>query len=311
MSVSGKWVETPCRDRPRPPITSGVMALATSGGHNAAMDLPADPQQAPAQFGSLLRECRLGRRLSQLDLSLHADVSQRHLSFLESGRAKPSREMVVSLAEALDLPLAVRNRLLQAAGFAGIYPRRQLDADAMHPIRNALERMLAAHEPFPAVVVDRAWNVVMVNRAVASLFDLIGGMQTLAERVGGANMLRITLHPEGMRPFIQNFAEFAAHLLARSAHEALDHPELNDILKQVLRYPDLPLKGRQVDTSSPLMPILPMQLKVGEAELNLFSTIACFGTPLDVTADELRIEHLFPVDEASEALLSQMSQLGT
>ena len=260
-----------------------------------------------ADFGRLLRECRLGRRLSQMDLSLHADVSQRHLSFLESGRAKPSREMVVSLAEALDLPLAVRNRLLQAAGFAGIYPRRQLDAEAMNPIRNALERMLAAHEPFPAVVFDRAWHVVMVNRAVNAMFDLIGGMQAMAEQVGGPNLLRMTLHPKGLQPYIVNFEEFAAHLLARSAHEALDHAELGEILKEVLRLPGLPVKGRNVDTSIPLMPILPMQLKIGDTALNLFSTIACFGTPLDVTADELRIEHLFPVDAASEALLHQLA----
>ena len=270
-------------------------------------EAPLSAAEPSTDFGSLLRECRRGRRLSQLDLSLHAEVSQRHLSFLESGRARPSREMVVSLAEALDLPLAVRNRLLQAAGFAGIYPRRQLDADAMQPVRNALERMLAAHEPFPAVVVDRAWNVVMSNRAVSAMFRMIGGLEPLAERVGGPNMLRITLHPEGLRPYLQNFDEFASHLLARSAHEALDHAELGEILKEVLRYPELPIKGRQVDTSSPLLPILPMVLRIGEVQFRLFSTIACFGTPLDITADELRIEHLFPADDASEALLHQLS----
>lgn len=258
-------------------------------------------------FGDLLRECRRGRRLSQLELALNAEVSQRHVSFLESGRAQPSRQMVVLLAQSLDLPLALRNRLLQAAGYAGVYPRRELDAEAMRPIRNALERMLAAHEPFPAVVVDRAWNVVLVNRATARLFDLAGGMAPMAERVGGENMLRMTLHPEGLRAAIGNFDEFAAHLLTRSANEALNHPGLQQILTEVLRYPGLPGKGRQVDSTTPLMPILPMQLKLGDLQLSLFSTIACFGTPLDVTADELRIEHLFPADAESESWLRQLA----
>lgn len=261
---------------------------------------------SPEGFGRMLRECRRGRRLSQLDLALNAEVSQRHLSFLESGRARPSRDMVVQLAQALDLSLETRNRLLSAAGFAGLYPRRPLDTDAMAPIRNAVERMLTLHEPFPAMVVDRAWNVVMANRALPKMFALLGGMEAMAARVGGANLLRMSLHPEGLRPYILNFEEFAAHMLARSAHEALEHPVLDALLQDVLRYPGLPSRGRSVDFSTPMLPVLPMRVGVNGMELSLFTTLTSFGTPLDITADELRIENLFPADAQSEALMRQL-----
>ena len=267
------------------------------------MDTHSDLASGPDGFGALLRQYRRGRRLSQLDLALNAEVSQRHLSFLESGRARPSREMVVQLAQALDLPLETRNRLLAAAGFASLYPRRRLDAEAMAPIRGALERMLAVHEPFPAMVVDRAWNLVMANRGLPKMLDLLGGMEAIAARVGGSNLLRVTLHPEGLRPFILNFDEFATHLLARSAHEAMEHPALDELLREVLRYPGLPARSRQVEWNTPMMPVLPMRVGLNGAELALFTTITSFGTPLDVTADELRIENLFPADAASEALL--------
>lgn len=266
----------------------------------------ADAAAGIDDFGRLLRDCRRGRRLSQLDLALHAEVSQRHLSFLESGRARPSREMVVQLAEALDLPLETRNRLLGAAGFAGLYPRRRLDAEAMAPVRGALERMLAVHEPFPAMVVDRAWNVVMVNRALPKLLGLIGGMEEMAARVGGPNMLRMTLHPGGLRPYITNFDEIAAHLLSRSAHEALDHPALDETLKDVLRYPGLPTRGRNVDWAVPMLPVLPTHLSIGSVSLSLITTLTSFGTPQDITADELRLENLFPADAQSEVLLRQL-----
>ncbi|MGQ0698082.1 MAG: helix-turn-helix domain-containing protein [Panacagrimonas sp.] len=270
------------------------------------MDTQSEIVSGPEAFGRMLRDYRRGRRLSQLDLALNAEVSQRHLSFLESGRARPSREMVVQLAHALDLPLETRNRLLTAAGFASLYPRRRLDAEAMAPVRMALERMLAVHEPFPAMVVDRAWNLVMANRALPKMFALLGGMEAMAARVGGSNLLRVSLHPEGLRPYIANFEEFAVHLLARSAHEALEHPALDELLKEVLRYPGLPGRGRSVDISTPMLPVLPMRVALGGVELSLFTTLTTFGTPLDVTADELRIESLFPADADSEALMRRL-----
>ncbi len=257
------------------------------------------------EFGGLLREFRRGRRLSQLDLSLHAEVSQRHLSFLESGRARPSRDMVVQLSEALDLPLATRNRLLGAAGFAGIYPRRQLDAAEMAPVRTALERMMSLHEPFPALVVDRSWNLVMANRALPKLLDLLGGGEAIAKRVGGMNLMRMTLHPEGLRPYIQNFDEIATHLLTRAAHEAMDYRELDRLLSEVLKYPGLPARSKHVDRSTSMLPILPMQLSLNDTQLSLFTTLTTFGTPMDITTDELRIENLYPADEASDRLMRQ------
>lgn len=260
----------------------------------------------PDELGRRLRDYRRGRRLSQLDLALCADVSQRHLSFLKSGRARPSREMVVQLAQALDLSLATRNRLLAPAGFAGLYPRRHLDAEAMAPIRSALDRMLTLHEPFPAMVVDRAWNVLMANRALPIIFALLGGMEAMAAPVGGPNLLRMSLHPDGLRPYVLNFDEFAAHLLVRSAHDALEYPALDELLKEVLRYPGLPSRGRSVDFSTPMLPVLPMRIGLDGIELSLFTMLTSFGTPLDVTADELRIENLYPADAQSEALMRQL-----
>lgn len=270
------------------------------------MDMQTTGVAGAEAFGRMLRECRRTRRLSQLELALDAEVSQRHLSFLESGRARPSRDMVLLLAQTLDLPLDTRNRLLNAAGFAQLYPRRPLDATAMTPVRMALERMLAAHEPFPAVVVDRAWNLVMSNRATPKLFALLGGLEAMAARVGGTNLLRLTLHPQGLRPFIANFDEIAVPLLARTAREAAEHPALDALLQEVLRYPGLPARGRVVDWATPMLPVLPTRFVLGGVELSLISTLTCFGTPMDETTDELRIENLFPADAASEALMRRL-----
>lgn len=281
----------PAAAKPAAPVPTRTSAVSTD---------------APT-FGGMLRDCRRRCKLSQLDFALHAGVSQRHVSFLESGRSQPSREMVVQLAEALDLPLAGRNHLLNAAGFAGLYPRRRLDATAMAPVRAALHRMLAAQEPFPALVLDRAWNVVLANRGLSRLLDVVGGMDAMAERVGGPNMLRFTLHPEGLRPHIRNFDEIAAHLLSRVSREPPGHAELEAVLAEVRRYPGLPRPGRVTDRGAPLLPVLPTVLGVGDVELRLITTLAGFGTPQDVTADELRVENMFPADDASEELLRHLA----
>jgi transcriptional regulator with XRE-family HTH domain len=254
-------------------------------------------------FGGMLRDHRRRSKLSQLNLAVHAGVSQRHLSFLESGRSQPSRDMVVQLAEALDLPLTHCNDLLTAAGFAELYPRRRLDATAMAPIRSVLDRMLAAQEPFPALVMDRAWNVLLANRGLIRLLDLVGGMEALVARVGGPNLLRLTLHPEGLRPHIRNWEEIAAYELTRASREPSGHAALEAVLEEVRGYPGLPRPGQ---TRAPLLPVLPTVFGLGDQELRLITTIAGFGTPQDVTADELRVEYMFPADEASEALLRQL-----
>ena len=275
-----------------------------------------DPMSAATvevpSFGQLLRSTRGARRLSQLQLAVEADVSQRHLSFLESGRALPSREMVLQLARALDLPLRERNRLLVSAGFAGIYPTRRLEAGDMQPARTALELLLAHHEPYPAIVVDRAWNLFMANAAVPKVFGAMGDLDQMFRRVCGErppNVLEILFHPDGVQPYIRNFAEVAVPLLVRTAREALEHPHVQSVLDRVLDYPTVPARWRSLDLSrsaNPL-PVLPTEFSVGDHRLELFSMMTTFGTPLDVTTDELRVEAFFPADAASEALLRALA----
>ncbi len=263
-----------------------------------------------AGFGTLLRDVRRARHLSQLDLAMNAEVSQRHLSFLESGRARPSREMVVQLAQALDLPLRERNRLLNSAGFAGIYPQRTLEAADMQPVRDALGLMLRHHEPYPAVVVDRAWNLVMANDAMLRVNQMAGDPETMWQRVcgdGPRNIFKLTFHPEGLRPLIMNLDEIAPPFLARTAREALEHPEVQEVLDEVLRYPDLPTKLRQIDLEASRLPLLPTHFRAHGMDLRMFTTLTTFGTPQDVTADELRVESFFPADEASATLLRMLA----
>lgn len=261
-------------------------------------------------FGHLLRDVRRARRLSQLDLSLQAEVSQRHLSFLESGRAQPSREMVVQLAQALDLPLRERNRLLLSAGYAGLYPQRKLETGDMQPVRQALDLMLSHHEPYPAVVVDRAWNLVMANRAMQRVTAMAGDPEAMWQRVcgdGPRNLFKLTFHAEGLRPLIANLEEVAPAFLARTAREALEHPEVQEVLDEVLRYPGLPAKLRHIDLEASRLPVLPTHFRVGPVDLRLFTMLTTFGTPQDVTADELRVESFFPADEASAGLLRALA----
>jgi transcriptional regulator with XRE-family HTH domain len=261
-------------------------------------------------FGQLLRSARGARRLSQLQLAVEADVSQRHLSFLESGRALPSREMVLQLARALDLPLRDRNRLLVSAGYAGIYPARGLDAADMAPVRGALELLLAHHAPYPAIVVDRAWNLFMANAVVPRVFGLAGDLGAMFQRVCGSgphNVLALLLHPDGLQPFIRNFEQVAVPLLARTAREAVEHPHVQRVLDEVLRYPTIPARWRSLDPLRSALPVLPTELAMGGRVLRLFSMMTTFGTPLDVTTDEVRVESFFPADAASEALLRALA----
>ena len=260
-------------------------------------------------FGTLLREVRAARRLSQLELALQADVSQRHLSFLESGRAQPSREMILQLAQSLDLPLREQNRLLLSAGFAGIYPQRPLAAADMQPARAALDLLLKHQMPFPALVVDRAWNLILVNEAVPRIFSLMGDLDSVWQRVcgdGPRNLLKLTFHQQGMRPFIENFNEIAPPLLARTAREALEHPQVQGMLDEILAYPGIPARWRSIDLNAIGPPVLPTHLRAHGISLKMFSMLSTFGTPQDVTVDELRVESFFPADAESEALLRKM-----
>jgi transcriptional regulator with XRE-family HTH domain len=252
--------------------------------------------------GRLLREWRRRRNLSQLQLASGSAVSARHLSFIETGRARPSREMVLHLADRLDVPLRERNRLLLAAGFAPVYGERSLDQDEMGPVREALDRFLEAHEPFPAIVVDRHWNLVRANRSVELLTRGVAP-ELLAPP---ANALRVTLHPEGMAPAIANLPEWSGHLLHSLRRQILvtGDPELGRLHAELERYP-----GVCVDPPDDPGPrteiVLPLRLRRDGAELSFLSTVTTFGTAVDATLAELTIEAFYPADRPTARALAR------
>ncbi len=254
--------------------------------------------QDRAPLGTLLRDWRQRRRLSQLDLALEAGVSARHLSFLETGRSKPSRQMVLHLAEELDVPLRERNRLLLAAGYAPAFAERTIDAPEMEPVRRALDLVLGGHEPFPALVVDRWWNLVSANRAVAPLTS--GVAPALLEPP--ANVLRLSLHPDGLAPRIANLGEWRAHLLDRLRREVAltADPALAELLEELTAYPGG--EPFRLHGDGPGIAV-PLRVRAGTAELSFLSTIATFGTAVDVTLAELSIEAFFPADAATAQAL--------
>ena len=255
---------------------------------------------APLGVGDLLRDWRQRRRLSQLDLSNEAAVSARHLSFVETGRSKPSRELVLHLAEHLDVPLRERNSLLMAAGYAPVYRERSLDDAEMDPVRGALDMILAGHEPYPAVIVDRLWNLVTANTAALSLFAT-GVAEHLLEPP--VNVVRLGVHPDGLAPRTHNLAEFSEHLLLRLQRQLAVSPdaELQALYDEVLTYPGVTPQSPVVADPTTLL-FVPMQfVAVDGRELSMFSTLATFGTALDITLAELSIESFFPADAATEA----------
>lgn len=265
---------------------------------------------AATDFRAVCRRWREHRRLSQLDLALAANVSQRHLSWLETGKSKPSREMVVRLAEAMDVPLRERNVMLQAAGFTPAYRETAIDDPAMAPVLDALDRMLEHHEPLPAVVVDRAWNVVRQNGAARLLLGLGGDPQAMLEAIGGGevfNLALATVHPRGLRPFIANWDEAAPAFVRRLQHEALSSGDaaLQARFAEFIALADVPDAAEPV--MGGLLPVLPLEVRAGGRSLSLFSVIATFGTPQDVTTDELRIETFYPTDDATRDFFEQAS----
>lgn len=271
------------------------------------------PDAARPPFARLLKSWREARKCSQLDLALASRISQRHVSFMESGRARPSRDMVLQLSEALEIPLRERNTLLNAAGFAAMYRETDLKAPAMAPVREALQLMLDHHEPNPVSVVDRAWNVLMINRAMLRVFSLAGDPTQLWHRVcgnGPHNVLKMTFHPEGFRPYILNFEAAAPVLLARTRREAAatGSQPLQDLLDEILGYPGIPAEWRAPSPDAPPPPpVLPLHLAKGETQLKLFSMISTFGTPQDITTDELRVESFFPADAPTAELLRKLA----
>ena len=251
--------------------------------------------------GRLLREWRRRRNLSQLALATGSAVSARHLSFIETGRARPSREMVLHLADRLEVPLRERNRLLMAAGHAPLFAERSLDDDDMGQVREALDGFLAAHEPYPAVVLDRHWNIVLANRAVDLLTE--GVAAELLEPP--ANALRVSLHPDGMAPRIVNLTEWSGHLIRRLRRRIVmtADEDLERLHAELVGYPGVDGDEGRSDVSTAAEIALPLQLRWGETELAFLSTVTVFGTALDITLAELALEAFYPANgETARAL---------
>lgn len=246
--------------------------------------------------GELLRQWRDRRRVSQLELASTAGVSTRHLSFVETGRARPSREMVLRLGEYLEVPLRERNRLLLAAGYAPVYTEISLEAPELAAAREAVRRLLTGHEPFPAVVIDRGWNLLDANTSVAMLLEGVAP-DLLRPPV---NVLRLTLHPRGMAPRIANLGQWRAHLLGRLRREvaATGDETLAALLEELRGYP-CPQRVPEVELPGPGDIAVPLRLHREGGQLSFFSTVATFGTPLDITLAELSIEAFYPADEAT------------
>jgi transcriptional regulator with XRE-family HTH domain len=255
--------------------------------------------------GELLRDWRQRRRMSQLHLAVDADVSTRHLSFVETGRSKPSRELLLHLAERLDVPLRDRNSWLLAAGYAPIYAETPLDDQPMAPVRAALDKILASHEPFPAVIVDRRWDLLAANAPALALLTDGVAPELLAPPV---NALRVSLHPDGLAPRIANFAEYRDHLLVRLHRQLANSgdPALAELYDELRAYPgvgDAPSHPVEVAKLLFVPLVLRPPAGVDGPTLSFFSTLATFGTALDITLEELAIEAFFPADPETEAAL--------
>lgn len=272
--------------------------------------MDSEPRNPPTGFGLALREIRKTRELSQLALAELAATSQRHVSFLEKGRSQPSRAMVLQIAEALRLSLRNRNRLLLAAGYAAAYPQRELTEAAMEPLRQALQRMLRHHKPYPAIVVNRRWDLVLMNGTVARLFALVGDGEAVWRKVcpdGRRNILRMIFHAEGLRPYITNFDDVARMLLGYVQREAAESAGAAEILEELMRDAGLARRHRAPQPAPQLSPVFTTHLEAKGVKLRLFTMISTFGTPQDVTADELRVGSFYPVDDESEAFLRNLA----
>jgi len=257
-------------------------------------------------FGVLLRRWRAVRHLSQLELALDAQISTRHLSCVETGRAQPSREMVLRLAEALQVPLRERNALMLAAGYAPLYRDTALDTPELEAARQAVELLIAQLEPYPVLVLDRYWNILRMNAGAQRFLALFPG----CDSVMPLNGPRLALHPQGLRPFIENWEVVAARIIRRVHREAADDPSdemLKCFLEELLSYPNVPSRWRMLDLDDAPPPFLTINYKWKNSTLRLFSALTTFGTPQDIALQELRIESFFPADEGTRTLLNRLT----
>ena len=247
--------------------------------------------------GELLQQWRRTRNMSQLALALEANVSSRHVSFVETGRAQPSRDMVLQLAAALDVPLRERNALLLAAGYAPLYRESTLDTPELGAVSRALNAILAKQDPYPAVAMNRRWDILTTNAAATRFFShVLGGMTE-----GPANVVRMMFDPALLRPYVVDWATTAEALVRRIHRESLGGGR-DDItatlLEEVLRYPDVPRRWTQLD--APLVPVIPVTFEKDGRRFAFFSAVTTLGTPQDITLEELRIECFYPLDDATE-----------
>jgi transcriptional regulator with XRE-family HTH domain len=265
---------------------------------------------ATGGFKNVFREWRQFRRFSQLELALAANVSQRHVSWLETGRSRPSREMVLRLAEALDVPLRERNALLLSAGYSALYNESTLEDPAMAPVDHALRQVLAHHQPLPAFVVDRAWNVRMDNPAGRLLLGAAGdpdALMTAPVSPGEINLALLTLHPDGLRRFITNWEHVAPHFVRRLRRDAAASGDRR-LQEKMSVITDLAnIADDAMPANATLLPVLPLEIDLNGITLSLFSVISTFGTPQDITTDELRVEAFYPTDEATEIFFREMA----
>ena len=265
------------------------------------------PRAQPPRVGALLQHWRKARHLSQLALATEAEISPRHLCFVETGRARPSREMILLLASALDVPLRERNAMLLAGGFAPVYSERGLDAPELAAVRGALDAILDQQEPFPAVVMNRQWDIIATNRAAPRFFGyLLGG----AAPDPRPNVLRMMLGPGAMRPHVANWEAVAQALVRRVHREALGgmaDENTAKLLAEILAYPGVSEAWSRADRDLSLLPIVPVTFHKGRRVFSFFSTVTTLGTPQDITAQELRIECFFPHDPDTAAAARQLA----
>jgi transcriptional regulator with XRE-family HTH domain len=255
----------------------------------------------PTTSGALLRQWREIRGKPQLELALDTGISQKHVSFVETGRSTPSRQMIIDIADALQIPLRERNAIFLAAGYAPVYRDEPLDAPSMQSIDRAVGRMLRQHEPFPAIVMDRYWNVIDTNRSAPAFFNRF---IDLSLRPKPRNLLHLMFDPEGMQPFLMNWEETARSLLSRVRREAIGHVSdegTQMLITELMAYPDVP-QDLHSGSASDALPMIPLRFRTEHHSLSLSSMITTVGTPQTVAAEEMRIETMFPADEESESI---------
>ena len=260
-----------------------------------------------SEFGQSIKRWRKSRGFSQLDLSLHADISSKHISFLENGRAQPSKGMIIHLSNILEVPLSERVLLFAAAGFSDTYSQMSLNQPEMSSVKQALELLLDNHAPFPAMVFDCDWNIVLANEPQKRLTMLL--MQKQPNFPSSNNVMELLFDPNGFRPFINNWAEVAYSLLQRLQRERMMHQDRpSDLIERLLAYPDIPSDWHTQATSMNIQPMIPIDIILGDVRLKLFSTLASFGTAIDVTMQDLMIEQYFPSDAVTKSFFEDLKK---